>query len=348
MSVLHFVLPDGIEDPTRPSGGNRYDRRLCQELGSLGWSVNAHPVPGFWGRPDGSSFAALRGELEAMRDGAVVLLDGLIASAAPDVLVPEAGRLRLVVLVHAPLGHRAPDDDTVQRERSTLTAAAAVITTSAWARRRLIELYELPAPRVHVAQPGVDPADLANGTSTGSALLCVAAVKFDKGHDLLLAALASVADLPWRCVCVGSLDREPGFVEALDLGSLNGRVSFPGARTGAELDRSYACADLLVLATRAETYGLVVTEALARGLPVVAPAVGGLPEALGEGTGGARPGILVPPEDALSLAAAIRQWLTDADLRTRLRRVARERRESLSSWSATAEAVARVVAEAAR
>ena len=93
-----------------------------------------------------------------------------------------------------------------------LSAAAAVITTSAWTRRRLLELYELPADRVHVAEPGVDAAELATGTAAGEALLCVAAVTFDKGHDVLLDALATISDLPWHCVCVGSLDRDPAFV----------------------------------------------------------------------------------------------------------------------------------------
>ena len=82
-----------------------------------------------------------------------------------------------------------------------------------WTRRRLLELYALPADRVHVAEPAVDAADLAPGTSAGGALLCVAAVTPDKGHDVLLDALATATDLSWRCECVGSLDRDPTFVE---------------------------------------------------------------------------------------------------------------------------------------
>ena len=124
-----------------------------------------------------------------------MLLDGLVASTAPEVLVPQASRLRLVVLVHMPLGHRPADDeadDARTRERAVLSAAAAVVTTSAWTRRRLLELYALPADRVHVAEPGVDAADLATGTAAGGALLCVAAVTSDKGHDVLLDALATI------------------------------------------------------------------------------------------------------------------------------------------------------------
>jgi glycosyltransferase involved in cell wall biosynthesis len=125
-------------------------------------------------------------------------------------------------------------------------------------------------------------------------------------------------------------------------------VSFPGPRTGVDLDRSYAAADLMVLASRTEAYGMVVGEALARGLPVVAADVGGVTEALGHGAGGTRPGLLVPPDNPAALGAALRSWLGDAELRARLRRAARERRESLSGWSTTTAAVAAVLAAVAR
>jgi glycosyltransferase involved in cell wall biosynthesis len=355
VTTVHVVVPDGIDDPARPSGGNVYDRHLCHGLTLTGWSVHEHAVPGCWPRPDGAALTALAGIVRQIPDDAVVLLDGLIASTAPEVLVPRASRLRLVVLVHMPLGHRPADDgsgDARMRERAVLSAAAAVVTTSGWTRQRLLELYPLAADRVHVAQPAVDAAELATGTAIGGALLCVAAVTFDKGHDVLLDALAATVDLSWHCVCVGSLDRDPAFVEDLRRRSqddgLGDRVSFPGPRTGAELNRSYAAADLMVLASRAETYGMVVTEALARGLPVVAAEVGGLPEALGDGADGITPGLLVPPVDAAALAAALRAWLGDAALRGRLRRAARERRKALPGWSTTTSVVAGVLAGVSR
>ena len=150
---------------------------------------------------------------------------------------------------------------------------------------------------------------------------------------MLLDALATATDLSWRCACVGSLDRDPAFADGVRRATRNeglgDRVRFPGPRTGPELDRAYAAADLLVLASHAETYGMVVTEALARGLPVLAAEVGGVTEALGHGEDGTRPGLLVPPGDPAALGAALRAWLGDAELRGRLRRAARERRASL-------------------
>jgi glycosyltransferase involved in cell wall biosynthesis len=354
VSTVHVVVPDGIDDPARPSGGNRYDRRICDGLAALGWDVRELVVPGPWPRWNPAALSGLARTVAALPDDALVVLDALIASSAPAVLLPESRRLRLVVLVHMPLGDGpsgAEDADARTREAQVLSSATAVVTTSAWTRRRLLDRYPLSEERVHVAEPGVDPADLAPGTAEGGELLCVAAVTPHKGHDALLSALAELKHLPWRCTCVGSLSREPGFVDRLrrqaDETGISDRVRFAGPLTGAALDGAYAAADVLVLASRGETYGMVVTEALAHGLPVVATAVGGLPSTLGEGPRRGAPGLLVPPDDPAALSRALCAWLGDAGLRRTLRQAAGERRATLSGWSRTAEQIARILAEVA-
>ncbi len=297
--------------------------------------------------PDVQSYAALADALSRIPDGAAALVDGLVASPAPDVLVSESRRLRLVALVHMPLGRAETD----QREGAVLSAVASVVTTSAWARSVLLELYSLPGHRVHVVEPGVELTELAPGTATGGSLLSVAAVIPGKGHDVLVDALATLSGHRWRCLCAGSLERDPAFVASLRRrvfdGGMNGRLRFSGALPEEDLARSYCASDLLVLPSRAETYGMVVTEALARGLPVVAADVGGVPEAMGHGADGARPGVLVPPDDPAALGDALQAWLGDAGLRRRLRRTASERRESLADWSTTTSAIADVLATAA-
>jgi glycosyltransferase involved in cell wall biosynthesis len=145
------------------------------------------------------------------------------------------------------------------------------------------------------------------------------------------------------------VQRDPGFAarvaERVAASGLVDRVRFTGPLTGRDLDLAYAGTDLLVSASRSETYGMVLTEALARGLPVVAAAVGGVPEALGDAD--PAPGLLVPTDDSLALAEALATWLADAALRERLRLAARRRRESLRPWSATTSTVAGVLQQVA-
>jgi glycosyltransferase involved in cell wall biosynthesis len=351
--TVHVVVPEGIDDPTRPSGGNTYDRRVCLGLVALGWEVREYAVRGPWPSPDARDHTGLADVIARIPDHAKVLVDGLVGSTARDVLVPASSRLRLVVLVHVPFGDAPPGHlvpDARSREGAVLSAAAAVVTTSEWTRQRLLGLYALPAAAVHVAPPGVELAAIASGTPDGDQLLCVAAVAPHKGQEVLIAALASLGERPWRCACVGTLDRDPPYVEQLRrqvaTAGLGQQICFTGALTGVDLDRAYDAADVLVLASHGESYGMVVTEALAHGLPVVATDVGGLPEALGRTSRGHRPGLLVPAGDPPALAAALRSWLDDAELRQRLRGAAVERRATLSGWTATTNLVAQALVEA--
>ncbi|MQA13453.1 MAG: glycosyltransferase [Pseudonocardiaceae bacterium] len=352
MTDVHVVVPDGIDDPLRPSGGNVYDRRVCRGLAAIGWSVHEHPAAGRWPWADAAARAGLAEVLSGVPRGGLVLLDGLVASATPEVLARQADRLRLVVLMHMPLGEKASPDgvlDARAAERAALFAADAVVTTSKWTRQRLHDLYAMPAGRVHVVEPGVERVDLAPGTAAGGELLCVAAVTSSKGHDVLITALARVRDLPWRCVCVGSLDLEPDFVDHLrsraERFDVTDRVHFTGPLTGTDLGDAYAQADVLVLPSLAETYAMVVTEALARGLPVVATRVGGVPEALGRSADGAAPGVLVPSGNARDLADALRCWLTDTGRRHRLRNAAQRRRLTLPDWWKTSLLMSRILTE---
>jgi glycosyltransferase involved in cell wall biosynthesis len=351
--TVHVVLPGDVSDATVPSGGNTYDRRVCVGLTAIGWTVRELPVPGSWPRPAPLARAELGRSLAALPDGAVVLLDGLVACGVPDVVVPEAHRLRLVVLVHMPLAddtelEPAVAADLDARERATLHAAAAVVATSGWSARRLVDHHGLAQQRVHVATPGTDPAPIAPGTDGAARLLCVAAVTPGKGQDVLVEALATLTDLTWCCDLVGSLARDPSHVRAIEKAierhGLGERVRLTGPRTGDDLVAAYAAADLLVLPSRTETYGMVVTEALARAVPVVATTAGALPHTVGRAPDGSVPGLLVPPGDVSALAAALRRWFSEPNLRNQLRTAALRRRGTLDGWSTTTEALAAVLA----
>jgi glycosyltransferase involved in cell wall biosynthesis len=328
--TVYFVLPGGVDDPARPSGGNRYDRAVCDRLRD----VCEIAIPGTWPRPSRSSSDALAAALENIPEMSDVLIDGLVACGVPAVI--EAARHRVAIIVHLPLGDESEAAaDLVPLERRALHAAAAVVVTSAQAASRVISLHDLPPEKVHVAPPGVDPAPLAEPSPGGGRLLCVAAISRRKGQDVLLEALAQLDDLDWRCTFAGAGSLE----EIADAG----RIRVLGPLAGEALDAAYADADVLVLPSRAETYGMVVTEALARGLPVIGTRVAGVPEALGVTADGVVPGVLVPPGDPAALAAEIRDWLTDPALRARRRAAARERRSELRGWDDTTRLIREVL-----
>jgi glycosyltransferase involved in cell wall biosynthesis len=329
--IVYFVVPATIDSPSSPSGGNRYDRRVIDELPAYGWEVR-----------ELHDLAALG----SVPDGGVVLIDGLLGCPAPEMMATLATRLRLAIVVHLPLadetGLSASEAARLDAlERVSLHTVSAVVATSSWTSNRLVAHHSLPPTKVHVAVPGVDAAPVTASSVSGSRLLCVAAVTPRKGHDVLLAALRSLSDLEWSCVCVGTLDRAPSFVASLP--PVPG-VRFAGPLTGPELAACFAAADLLVLPSRAEPYGMVATEALACGVPVLATAVDGLPEALGHTSTGAVPGLLVPPDDPVALADSLRQWLTEPALRELLRETALVRRAELPDWSLTARDLAGVLA----
>ncbi|MBE2997513.1 glycosyltransferase family 4 protein [Nocardiopsis sp. HNM0947] len=339
-----FVVPE----PSAPSGGDVYDRRLAQALAAAGRPVRVVEVPGSWPVPSAADRAGLARALDGAAEGAVVLLDGLVACTAPDVLAAHERRLRLVVLVHLPLaleGGLTPSEASERHtlEHRALGSAARSVATSDWARRHLQEQHGLT--RVATVAPGTDPAPPAPGTDGRSHLVCVASLTPRKGHDVLLSALTRLDTEPWHLTCVG-----PGTGAHADQlratvaeRRWQDRVRFTGPLTGTYLDQARAAADLCVLASRAETYGMAVTESLARAVPVVATQTGGVPEALGRAPDGSRPGILVAPGDPAALAGALHAWCNDPGLREGLRRSARLRRGTLAGWDRAAEQMAAVL-----
>jgi glycosyltransferase involved in cell wall biosynthesis len=351
---VHVVVPAGFDDPGQPTGGNIYDRRVCAGLAAAGWEVLVATIAAAWPVPGSDARADLARIVSAVPDGETVLIDGLIASPTAAQLLPHTGRIRMTVLLHMPLATAVdtPYDASAERsEQAVLRAAAGVVVTSEWTRRQVMTRYAIPACRVHVARPGVDRV-AAPARPVRGHLICVGVLGRHKGQDVLVEALADLADRDWHCVLAGSPDRDPDFVEQLQaritrLG-YDHRVRLTGVLTGAALSYAYTTADLLVAPSRSETYGMTVTEALAHGLPVLAADVGGLPEALGSTADGTRPGQLIPPGDPAALAAALGDWLGDERHRDRLRAAARQRQSTLRGWEQTAQEIANALTACGR
>lgn len=346
MSALVLIVPGCLDTLT---GGYGYDRGIAAGLRDRGWSVDVRELDGSFPDPTSAAREQAARTLAALPDGATVLVDGLALGAMPAEVEREAARLRLVALVHHPLASEVGVEQAAvlrASERRALAAARLVIVTSE-ATAEALAGYDVRRDRIAVVEPGTDRAPLARGSSGGFIqLLCVATLTPRKGHEVLLRALAQVPDGHWRLTCVGSVRRHPPTVErlrALMLAEgLANRVSLVGEVDASALAGHYDSADLFVLPTLYEGYGMAVAEALARGLPVVGTAAGAIPELIGGGAG-----IVVPPGDAEKLAAALSEVLTDASTRARLARGARRVRECLPSWPEAARKMAEALERAA-
>ena len=304
---LHLVVPGPLDQQT---GGYIYDARMARGLRRRGWEVGIHNLEGVFPDADATAAASLHGVLSALEDGARVLVDGLALSGLPEPVLAHRGRLRILALVHHPASDETGLATDVRaclaaRERRALAAAAGVIVTSGFTARGLGR-FGVPAERVRVATPGTDPAPPATGPGPGDPprLLSVASVVPRKGHDVLVGALARLRDLSWSCVCVGSLDRAPDYARGVraqtEESGLAGRVRFAGECQRPVLDRIYASSSIFVLASHYEGYGMVLTEALARGLPVVSTTGGAIPDTVATDAA-----LLAPPGDDGALARAI-------------------------------------------
>ena len=337
MNAAHFVL---CGDPETLNGGYLYDKRIVEGLRAQGWRLPCHVLPDGFPWPDAAALAAAESLLHSLADGARVVIDNQVFGALPELLRAQAARLRLVALVHHPLAAEtglsaAAQAQLLVSEQAALAAAARVIVTSPVTARTLVNEYAVPAGRIGVVLPGTEPAPLAAGSGGDELLLlCVASLTPRKGHAVLLRALAGLRQYRWHLRCIGSLTRDAGTVAQLralvaELG-LEGRVTFAGEKQPDALEPDYHRADLFVLPSYLEGYGMVLAEALARGLPIVSTTGGAIPD-----TVPADAGLLVPPGDVAALAAALDTLFSDAGQRQRLAAGARRVRATLIDWPAT-------------
>lgn len=344
---LEFVVPGNIETPT---GGYIYDREILAGLEALGWRTRLHSLDASFPQPTPAGLRAARATFASIASGSVVVIDGLALPGLDRLLEEEAQRLALVALVHHPVALETGLDPALARrfetaERHALKYVRRVVTTSQWTARAL-GAYEVPIAQLRVVEPGVDrrstrgSSDPTSRATTpaheGLNLLCVATLTPRKGHALLFDALCELRDRRWHLACAGSLLRDTATVAALERQiarlRLDKRISLLGDVDADSLARYYERADLFVLPSYMEGYGMALAEAVAHGIPVVSTTAGAIPE-----TVPANASMLVPPGDGRALQHALASLLDDPEKRATLAANARAARASLPTWQTAAQ-----------
>jgi glycosyltransferase involved in cell wall biosynthesis len=339
---IAFAVPG---DLATLSGGYGYDRRIIAELKALGWKVDVLSLGHGFPRPSPEQRAIALSQLEALPEGMPVVVDGLALGALPEEAKTIARRASLVALVHHPLALEtglSPTDagELFESERRALAVARAVIATSPSTGQRLREDYDVAPARMTVAPPGTDRGAPAKGSTEGPLrLLSVGAVVPRKGFDVLVAALAAIAELPWRLTIAGDLTRDRATAAKLagDIvqHKLTGRVDLLGALSPHGLAALYSSADMFVLASHFEGYGMAYAEAMAHGLPVIGTTGGATVDTVPP-----RAGLLVEPGNVKALTGALRTLIENEKERRWFASGALAASANLPTWQSTARIVA--------
>ncbi len=346
MTKVVFAIPG---DLTTATGGYIYDRRVLRLLPSFGIDITHLPLPGSYPDPTQADLAESERRLAATPEGAVLMIDGLALGAMPAELLRRVKR-RIIALVHHPLALEAGlSEERRQALAASETAALAlchrVIVTSPMTARLLAADFGVSGPLITVAEPGTDPAPRATGTGTPMQLLSVGAISPRKGYENLVAALGPLADLDWRLAIAGALDRDSAAVAGLKAAiaastKLSDRITLLGTVVPATLERYYASADIFVLPSLFEGYGMVLAEAMARGLPIICTTGGAAAETVPDAAA-----LKVPPGDINALGAALVCLMSDRKLRKRLEAASWDAGRKLPTWTETARRIFAAIME---
>lgn len=332
-----FIVPG---NPDQRTGGYTYVRRIVSALLDMGQSVDLIGLEGRFPETDAVAARSMDNTLQALPEHSVAILDGLAMGGLPETLAKHAGRLHLIALVHHPLADETGLDEEARQglfasEKAALGHVEGVITTSHFTVQELVR-YDVAADRIQTVEPGVDvfpeaPALAATEAHRPVQLFSVGTLSPRKAQDQLVSALAAIKKLPWQCTLAGSPDRAPEYardlqsqIEQLDL---QDRIVLAGEMDDKELARSFDRADIFVLPSLFEGYGMVIDEALARGLPVISSDGGALAQTAD------RPGIKqYVAGQVADLESCLKSWIAERDSLLQARNHARASRLQLTSW----------------
>jgi glycosyltransferase involved in cell wall biosynthesis len=342
MADMYFAIPGDINTLT---GGYAYDRRLIAELRVLGHKIEHLHLSNRFPVPDATALADAAAQFAALPDHSVVIADGLAYGVMDTIAEQHAERLNIIALCHHPLMLEAGLSPTqVQQlflsEQRALNAAKAVIVTSTMTGKILVEQFAIPAAKITVALPGTDRQFFSPCTGNPPVLLTLATLTRRKAHDVLIDSLANIKHLDWHARFVGGMDFDPEWVAFLKQKvatyGFEQRIIFTGAI--ANTANEYSTADLFVLPSLFEGYGMAFAEALSFGLPIVAAHTGAVPDVVPNTAG-----MLVAPNDSRALADALQILLTDVPLRRTLQSGAQAAAQHLPAWTDTAISIANLI-----
>jgi glycosyltransferase involved in cell wall biosynthesis len=335
-----------VGDAKRLTGGYLYNARVLDALREMGVWVEEFVPCGASLEEQEASASRLGTTLEPRRFD-VIVVDALARIVCSPHLDSWRKERPVVAMVHE-LPSIAGEDAFSREHEEPLLRSDRLISVSDHGRSVLEERGVADA-KIRVVPPGSDRLpkydESARSAPDGTVrALCVAQWIPRKGILELVRAWALHERPGASLELVGETDADPVYaasVRGAIADAPDASIAVKGPVDDTALSAAYAAADLFVLPSRYEGYGIVYAEALARGLPVIACDVGPVPELVGD-----EAALLVPPGNVEALSGALDLLLGDSALRHRMSAAARRRAGELPRWEDTADGFLRVLREA--
>lgn len=331
------------------SGGYAYDRRIVAGLRDAGHTMRvvellgAHPVTDEFARD--AACAAWDGIASDSRP----IIDGLALPAFAGLDDALSAR-NAVGLIHHPTALETGFDADQRAalmtiEKRLMPRLSRIVATSETTAENLVSTFGVSRERIRIVVPGTDPAPRSPGSAAQTChILSIGTLIPRKGHDVLLRALARLFDLDWQLTIVGSPERDPAYAQSLaalveELG-IGKQVRFAGEVVGDALEALWRQADIFALATRWEGFGMVIAEALKRGVPVAVTDGGAAGKLVS-----AEAGVVCPLDDRINLSKALRRIIFSKELRHGMAEAAWQTGAALPDWPVQVQAFTQALAD---
>ena len=308
---LHLIISDEISSLT---GGYIYNNHIVEGLRRQGYSIKVHTLMNDFPFPSQESIKLCRNILISIPIGEVIIFDSLVFGVIPDLLKEIKPYHPIVALMHLPLMFGDFNDESkmllTALEFEAFNYANLIIVTSKFLKSKL-QSIGIDSDRIKVVIPGVSIySHKTHYALKPSHLLYVANYTVNKSHNLLIEALSGLKHLDWTLHCYGNVETDSACFNSLsglvNENFLQNRIMLCKSVHGKALSSVYSSADIFIHPSSFETYGMVLSEALSHGIPVIVSK-----EVKRTNTVPSDMGLFFATNDTVSLRHTIEELLTD-------------------------------------
>jgi glycosyltransferase involved in cell wall biosynthesis len=328
--TVHFLITGDIQSLT---GGYLYNMHMINGLRGKGHLVNVFGTDWQWKDSDSLEYIC-RHHLKKLPHGSCVIVDSLILASLHHIVQEFGDRLKFLGLIHLPASYNVLSGvhgKLADEELTAINDMRQVIVTGQFTFDLLCNVGLNPA-RICLVEPGTDHFPRKKRYKpVPSELLCIANYSALKAQDVLIRALCRLTAWNWSLHLYGDTNRDKKYTEALrslirQL-KMEHRIIVHGIVERHEISTVFLNADLFLMPSLFESYGMAITESLAHGIPVVTTSAGNIPYTLPAGMG-----LLTEPGNEEQLADTIRSIFYDPVKYDALCKAASQYFKQVRSW----------------